>query len=114
MEHIIDAQEKKLGRVASEAALLLMGKNEPSFKRNVVAKTKVKIVNTSKLSIPVSKLKNKEYTHYTGYPGGLRKNKMEKVISDKGHSEVVRRAVYGMLPANKLRSIVMKNLTISE
>lgn len=114
MEHVIDAQKKKLGRVASEAALFLMGKNKANFKRNVAIETTVKIINTSKLSVPISKLKNKEYTRYTGYPGGLRISKMEKIVSDKGYAEVMRRAVYGMLPSNKLRSIMMKNLVVSE
>jgi len=112
MEYTIDAKGKKLGRIASEAAILLMGKNSPDFKRNEVAKVKVSIENVSGLNIDDKKLDNKEYKRYSGYPGGLKIRKMKEVISKKGHEEVVEKAVYGMLPANKLRAKIMKNLVI--
>ncbi|MBU4480331.1 50S ribosomal protein L13 [Patescibacteria group bacterium] len=114
MEHTIDATEKKLGRVASEAAILLMGKNKADFEKNIVASVKVNITNASKLNIDPKKLDNKEYKNYSGYPGGLKIRKMKQVIGKKGVSEVVKKAVYGMLPSNKLRAIMMKNLIVTE
>lgn len=114
MEHTIDATEKKLGRVASEAAVLLMGKNVADFQKNEVANVKVNITNASKLDIDSKKLNSKEYKRYSGYPGGLKIRKMSHVVDNKGYKEVVERAIYGMLPANKLRAKVMKNLVITE
>jgi large subunit ribosomal protein L13 len=114
MNYTVDAKEKTLGRTASHVAKLLMGKDSASFERNEVARNKVLLTNVSKIKISESKLKNKEYLSYSGYPGGLKKSKMEKVVEKKGYSEIFRKAVYGMLPANKLRDRVMKNLTIEE
>lgn len=113
-EHTIDAKDQSLGRVASVAATLLLGKNEVSFQKHLVADVHVRIVNASKLYFSQKKLKNKEYTRYTGYPGGLRKQTLEELINKHGVDEVVRKAVYGMLPNNKLRPEVMKHLTVEE
>ena len=114
MEHNIDATEKKLGRIASEAAILLMGKNSPDFAKNIVADIKVNIINASNLNLSNKKMETKEYKRYSGYPGGLKIRKMSEVINKKGIGEVVKKAVYGMLPANKLRAKMMKNLIITE
>ncbi|MFC1731747.1 50S ribosomal protein L13 [candidate division KSB1 bacterium] len=112
MEHTIDAKGKKLGRVASEAAHVLMGKDKPNFEKHVVADVTVKIMNSETLSITPKKASTKIYTHYTGYPGGLRKQTLEEVKEKKGMEEVIRKAVYGMLPGNKLRGELMKRLII--
>lgn len=112
MEHIIDAQGKKLGRIASEAAKLLMGKNRADFARNNVPDIKVKIINTSKADMNNKKLNNKVYTTYSGYPGGLKQSSMKKIVNDKGMKEVFRKAVIGMLPDNKLKAKMMLNLKI--
>ena len=114
MEHILDAQGKRLGRVATEAAKLLMGKNRVDFVRNAIPDIKVKIINTSKADILNRKLDGKVYTSYSGYPGGLKQNSMRKVVGDKGYKEAFRKAVYGMLPSNKLRAKMMLNLIIKE
>lgn len=114
MEHEINAQNKKLGRVASEAASFLMGKNRLDFVRNTVADIKVKIINASKLDVTNKKLGAKTYKLYSGYPGGLKEPTMKKVIADKGFKEIFRIAVRGMLPKNKLRDRMMKNLIITE
>ena len=84
MKHTIDASGKKLGRIATEAAVLLMGKTTPDFKRNQVSSNVVKIKNASALNISIKKKKNTIYTHYTGYPGGLREQSMQKIIDKKG------------------------------
>lgn len=112
--HKIDANGKKLGRLATEIATVLMGKHRPDVMKNTVANVLVEVKNASKLLITEKKKKDKKYSHYTGYPGGLRFTTMEKMIEKKGYAEVLRKAVYGMLPANRLRAKRMKRLKISE
>ena len=112
MEYTIDAKERSLGRVASEAAHILMGKNSPHFEKHTVADVRVTIVHSDELSISLKKASTKIYTHYTGYPGGLRKQPLKEIREKKGIEEVIRKAVYGMLAGNKLRAKIMKNLII--
>ena len=114
MQYEIDAQGKKLGRIASEAASVLMGKNRTDFVRNAIPDGKVKITNAGKISITNKKIMGKAYKNYSGYPGGLRETGMKKVITDKGMKESLRIAIKGMLPKNKLRDRMMKNLIIIE
>ena len=114
MNYTIDAQGKKLGRVASEAASLLNGKRSVSFSRNKISDVKVSIINTSKASFDIKKLKEKEYVTFTGFRGGLYTETLEHLITRKGTKEVFERAVYRMLPSNTLRKQIMKNLTITE
>lgn len=114
MNHTIDATGRPIGRVATEVATILMGKDLPTYKANVVADVKVEIVNASKASIHPKKLKQVKYKRYSGYPSGQTEETMESVIERKGISEVFEKAVYGMLPSNRLRSIIMKNLSVSE
>lgn len=113
-EYTIDAAGKKLGRVASEAAKLLIGKNLTTFVRNACPEVTVKVVNTSKADIAEKKLREKTHSRYSGYPGGLVKEKLERTIEKKGYSEVFRLAIKGMLPKNKLQTPMLKNLVISE
>jgi large subunit ribosomal protein L13 len=114
LQHVIDASGKRLGRVASEVATILMGKDQSDAVKNIVIPVSVKVENVSRLIISEKKRNETEYTFYSGYPGGLRKVSMQKIIDKKGVSEVFRKAVYGMLPSNRLRTKRMKNLTISE
>jgi large subunit ribosomal protein L13 len=114
MNHTIDAQGKKPGRVASEAAAILNGKNLVSFVRNKVSGNKVTIINTGKAAFDIKKLKQKEYITFTGFRGGLYTESLEHLIARKGAKEVFERAVYRMLPSNSLRKEMMKNLTITE
>ncbi len=111
---LIDAKDKKLGRIASEVASLLMGKDAPGFARNKVLDRKVTITNASKLAITPKKTREVVYTRYTGYPGGLKHETMEHAIAKKGHGELLKRAVRGMLPNNKLRPKMLQNLIIEE
>jgi large subunit ribosomal protein L13 len=114
ISHTIDATNKKLGRVASNAAVLLRGKDTPAFRKNKVPDVRVRIVNASKMQLGEKKAKKKRYRRYSGYPGGLKEETMKKVLTEKGWDRVVRRAVWGMLPKNKLRSAIIQKLTISE
>ena len=106
----IDAQGKVLGRVASQAAMALMGKNSADFAKNVVVKTEVKIVNASKIVITGDKARDKDYVRYSGYPGGLKKESYAMLTTRRGSGETIRRAVLGMLPKNKLQSVRIKNI----
>lgn len=108
----IDAQGKSLGRVASEAAKLLMAKHHTAFVRNVVPNVSVKITNAKGVKVSGKKLTDKAYRSYSGFAGGFRKVTLQRTIETKGHGEIIRKAVYGMLPVNSLRSRMIKHLTI--
>ena len=114
MIHTIDAKGKTLGRTASVVAKLLQGKDKPTYETNKVTGAKVHLINVASSKIATPKLGTKTYARYSGYPGGLTKEKMSNLVERKGYGEVFKLAIYGMLPANKLRPIIMKNLTISE
>ncbi len=114
MKYTIDATGKKIGRIATEAASYLMGKFDPAFARNKVSDVKVTIENASKIAVTDKKLKETTHHTYSGYPGGLKQETLLAVKAKKGMSEIVKVAVYGMLPKNKLRSIMIKNLKITE
>jgi large subunit ribosomal protein L13 len=83
-EYKFDATNQKLGRLASEIAVALMGKNEPDFARNKVAEVKVIVDNASKMDIDDKKLDSKIYDRYSGYPGGRKEFTMRKLVADKG------------------------------
>lgn len=112
--YTIDAKNKILGRVASEVAALLRGKGEVDFAPNLTPKVKVEVLNINDLKVSGDKLNTKIYTNYSGYPGGLKTTTIGKVLSTKGKGMgySLRRAVMGMLPKNKLRAQMIKNLII--
>jgi large subunit ribosomal protein L13 len=114
MKHTIDAKGKPLGRVASEAARLLIGKDSVSFQRNIAPKVEVNVINAAQISISEKKRENKEHKIYSGYPGGLRSEKLKDSLLKKGYGEVIRKTVSGMLPKNKLRAIMIKNLKVND
>ncbi len=114
MKYTLDAENKRIGRVATQAAVYLMGKNLVNFKRNAVPQVVVEIKNTSKALIDDKKMLQKTYSRYSGYPGGLKKPTMKQVVGKKGYRELFREAISGMLPKNKLRAKMMKNLLITE
>lgn len=113
-KYIIDAKGKKLGRIATDAAHHLMGKHKTDFAKNVVADIEVEITNASSLNIDSKKLVQKKYARYSGYPGGLAFRSMQEMINKKGYEEIVRKAVYGMLPGNRLRPLLMKRLSVHD
>lgn len=108
---IIDAEGQVLGRLATKIASFLRSKDKPSFLPYKKGVRKVFVYNTNKLKITGKKLEQKRYYHHSGYPGGLREEVMKDVMA-KDSSDVLRRAVYGMLPSNKLRKDFLKNLTL--
>lgn len=113
-EYTVDAKGRPLGRVASEAAAILLGKKSTSFVKNKVIPVQVTIVNAKKLAIREKMLKEKTYRRYTGYPGGLREANLGEIVEKKGIAEIIRMAVDGMIPRNKLRKERMKRLTITD
>ncbi len=112
-EYTIDAKGKRLGKIATEAASVLLGKNDPAFKKNEIAQVTVTIENASQMDIPEKK-KEEIYQSYSGYPGGRRTETLEHLGERLGYSEVLRRTIQGMLPKNKLRKPTLHNLKISE
>jgi large subunit ribosomal protein L13 len=112
-EYTIDATGKRLGTVATEAASVLLGKNEPDFAKHLTAPVTVTIKNASKLDIPEKK-KAEVYQTYSGYPGGLKSETLDHLGTRRGYAEVLRRSIGGMLPNNKLKKPMLKNLVITE
>jgi len=114
MTYTIDAKDKAIGRVAAEAAKFLMGKNATSFKRNVAPDVTVNIINASQAKVSEKKSETKTYSRYSGYPGGLKKETLGEISARRGFGEVLKHAIKGMLPKNKLRAKMLKNLFITE
>ena len=112
-DYTIDAEGKRLGKVATEAARYLIGKDQADFVRHQAPEVNVTITNAGKLDV-TDKKKNEVYQSYSGYPSGRKTETLEHLGERLGYSEVVRRTVKGMLPKNKLQSVMMKNLTVTE
>jgi large subunit ribosomal protein L13 len=110
----IDAQNKTVGRVASEAAKILLGKHKPTFVKHQVAGEEVKIIHAGKVRISGNKAQQKQYVRYSGYPGGLTRESYAMLTARRGRKEAIYRAVLGMLPKNRLQARRMKLLTIEE
>lgn len=111
--HIIDAAGKRLGKVATEAATVLMGKNDPSFAKNIIADVQVEITNVSKLDVPEKK-EGEIYQSFSGYPGGRKTETLIHLAERRGYEEVVRRTIAGMLPTNKHKKRLLAKLVITE
>lgn len=108
---IIDAHEKVLGRVASEAASLLQGKHKVGVVGNIDTGDHVVIVNAASVVVTGRKGIQKTYASYSGYPGGLKKEAFDNLLKRRP-TEVIRRAVSGMLAKNKLRDKRLAKLHI--
>lgn len=109
----IDAAGKRLGIVATEAAKVLLGKDDPAFAKNIVTDVTVTISNVSKLDI-TEKRGEDIYQSYSGYPSGRRTESLTHLGERLGYAEAVRRTVAGMIPNNKLKKPRLKNLIITE
>ena len=109
--HVLDASDKILGRVATQAASLLMGKHKPLFSRNMDVGDFVVVINAEKVRVTGDKAKQKFYYRHSGYAGGFRSISLEGMIQT--HPErVIEHAVKGMLPQNRLRDRMMKRLRV--
>ena len=108
---VIDATDLALGRLSSRIALILLGKNKPGFTPNVDCGDNVIVINAEKVALKGKKMTNRVYTRYTGYPGGQRFSTPAEILA-KRPTELIRRAVKGMLPKNRLGDKVLGNLYI--
>ena len=110
-KHELDAKGQVLGRLATKIATLLVGKNKPYFVRHLDCGDFVTVTNGKEVKVTGKKETQKLYSHYSGYPGGL-KQKSLKVVRAEKPEEIIRRAVWGMLPNNKLRDIWIARLKV--
>lgn len=108
---LIDADAKVLGKVASEAAYYLQGKHKRGYVANLEGGDHVIVINAKNIVVTGRKPIQKQYTQYSGYPGGLRKESFQSRLS-RTPTEVVRHAVSGMLPKNKLRDRRLSRLHV--
>ncbi|MBU4204657.1 50S ribosomal protein L13 [Patescibacteria group bacterium] len=111
-KHKIDATDKILGRLAAEIAVLLRGKNKIGFLPNKDIGDFVIVANVGKIKITGRKIEQKKYYHHTGYLGGLKAKSLKTLIVENP-AEVLKKAVFGMLPKNKLRAKQIKRLKFS-
>jgi len=109
--HTIDATGKAIGRMASEIVILLRGKNKPEYQPNVDAGDAVSVMNIAQAKFTGAKFTDKMYYHFSGYPGGLKRTALKDLFA-KNPGEVLRKAVWNMLPKNKLRAVMLKRLII--
>ena len=107
-QHEVDAKDMILGRLATTIAALLVGKGKPYFTRHLDCGDFVKVKNAQGIKVTGKKMTDKIYTRYSGYPGGIRKTRYEELKPE----EAIRRAVSGMLPNNKLRSVWISRLKV--
>lgn len=106
---VIDATDLVLGRLASRVALILRGKNKPSFTPNLDCGDNVIILNADKVKLTGKKMTDRVYVRYTGYPGGQRFSTPKEILAKKP-TELVRMSVRGMLPKTRLGEKLIKNL----
>jgi large subunit ribosomal protein L13 len=109
--HTIDASEQMLGRLATQVAILLMGKHKTTFSRAMDIGDIVIVVNAEKIKVSGKKPLQKMYYRHSGYPGGFRKDTFEKMM-EIHPDRVIEYAVKGMLPTNRLRARMLKRLRI--
>lgn len=109
--HMVDVKDKILGRISTDIAQKLMGKAKPYFVRNLDCGDHVVVINARYVAVTGKKEKKKMYGNYSGYPGGLKEKALWQMRKEKP-AEVIRHAVYGMLPKNKLRDRLITRLYV--
>ena len=110
---VVDADSKALGRLASEVAKIIRGKNKPSFTPHVDCGDNVIVLNADKVKLTGKKWTDRVYLRYTGYPGGQRAT-TPRELKEKSSTLLVERAVRGMLPKNRLGRALFNNLYVYE
>ena len=111
--HLVDLKGKILGRIASDIALLLMGKNKPHFVRNLDMGDFVVVINAKDFKVTGNKEKLKKYYRHSGYPGGFKSETLGDLRQRKPE-DVIIRAVSGMLPQNRLKDKMLSRLRVFE
>ncbi len=108
---LIDADGKILGRLAPEISVLLRGKGKATFAHFMDTGDFVVVINAEKVQVTGRKLEQKKYYHHTGYPGGIKEKTLNELM-DTNPEEVLRKAVWGMIPKNKLGRKIYKKLKV--
>ena len=109
--HVIDAQDVILGKLASKAAMLLMGKTKPTYTTFLDTGDHVIVINAAKVKVSGRKEEDKIYRHFTGYPGGLVEKSLKRVRAEKP-IRLVEDAIAGMLPKTKLGKQMFRKLQV--
>ncbi|MFA0815787.1 MAG: 50S ribosomal protein L13 [Anaerofustis sp.] len=109
--YVVDAEGQTLGRLSTEVANLLRGKNKPYYTPNIDTGDFVIVINADKIKLTGNKLIQKKYYSYSGYPGGLKSTQYKDLIKNKPEF-VIEKAVKGMLPKNKLGAAQFKKLKV--
>jgi len=109
--HLVDVKGKILGRAATEIAQKLMGKHKPNYVRTLDCGDYVVVINAAHIETTGKKLKEKFYGNYSGFPGGLKQKALWQLLKEKP-TEPMFRAIFGMLPKNKLRDRLKTRLYI--
>jgi large subunit ribosomal protein L13 len=109
--HVVDAEGKTLGRLASQIADVLRGKRKPTYTPHVDVGDFVIVVNAEKIAVTGNKREKKLYWRHSGYPGGIRSRTLGDLL-EKRPEEVIRKAVKGMLPRNRLARQQLRKLKI--
>jgi large subunit ribosomal protein L13 len=106
--YLIDADGKVLGRLASEIARILLGKDQATFSRSLDMADFVVVINADKIKVTGNKLEDKKYYRHSGYPGGIK----ERTLADIGMPAALKLAIKGMLPKNKLQDVRLSRVKI--
>jgi large subunit ribosomal protein L13 len=109
--YVVDAEAQTLGRLATQIADVLRGKNKPQYTPHIDTGDFVVVVNAEKVRVTGKKLEQKKYYRHSGYPGGLRERTLAEQL-DRRPEEVLRKAVKGMLPKNRLAAAQLRKLKI--
>jgi large subunit ribosomal protein L13 len=109
--HLIDAKGQVLGRMATRIVPLLTGKNKPCFVRHLDCGDHVVVINAQLITVSGRKETQKKYTSYSGYPGGLKEIPFDR-LRERQPEKIIEKAVYNMLPKNKLRDQFMSRLHV--
>src|SRR6266852_6408210 len=109
--HVVDAEGQVLGKLASKAAFILMGKHKPSYTPFIDTGDHVIVINAAKVRLTGRKEENKVYRHFTGYPGGLVETNIKRVRETRP-TRIVEEAIQGMLPKTKLGKQMFRKLNV--
>ena len=109
--HLVDASAKTLGRLATQIAVLLIGKNKAVWAKDQLSGDQVVVINAEKIHVTGQKREQKIYKHYSGYPGGHKTYSFDELMAKKP-TEIITRAVSRMLPKNKLGREMLRRLRV--
>ena len=109
--HVVDASGRTLGRMATDIATILMGKHRPDYTPYMLVGEGVIVINADKVKVTGNKAETREYTYYTGYPGGLRHVKLADYLT-KAPEELIRLSVRRMLPKSQLARKMLSRLKV--